>query len=135
MKKKRIVLIFPPHLIEQPVTYNLIKEYQVMVNILKAKIIPRQEGRLVIEMAGEAEALERAEAYLSSQGITIEPLAQKMRYFQDRCIHCTACVPICPTGARDLDRETMLVSFKEEKCVLCELCPQVCPRRAMEIIF
>lgn len=135
MEKKRVVLTFPPHLIEQPITYNLINDYHVMVNILKARVVPKEEGRLVIEMGGEGEALKRGEEYLTGLGITVEPLAREMRYFEDRCVHCTACVPICPTGAWDLDRETMLVSFKEEKCIVCELCPPVCPYRALEIMF
>ena len=135
MEKKRIVLTFPPHLIEHPVTYNLIKDYEVTVNILKAKISPGEVGRLVAEISGEREAVVKAEQYLAELGIEMEPLALEMRYHEDRCVHCTACVPVCATGAWDLDRETMLVSFQEEKCVLCELCPPVCPYRAMEIMF
>jgi len=135
MEKKRVVLTFPPHLIDQPITYNLIKDYELMINILKAGIIPKESGRLVIEMGGERKAIEKGEQYLTELGIKVEPLAQEMKYYKDRCVHCTACVPICSTGAWDLDRDTMEVSFREDKCVLCELCPPVCPYRAMEITF
>ncbi|MDY6844443.1 MAG: NIL domain-containing protein, partial [Thermodesulfobacteriota bacterium] len=93
MEAKKIILTFPTHLIEQPITYNLIKDYQIMVNILKAKVVPREEGRLVIEMKGECEAIERGERYLAGLGIEVEPLAQRVNYIEDKCVHCTACIP------------------------------------------
>jgi hypothetical protein len=48
MATKRLVLNFPPHLIDQPVTYLLITQYQLKVNILRARITPRERGRLVL---------------------------------------------------------------------------------------
>jgi len=38
MKKTRIVLSFPPSNVEEPVTYRLIKDYDLVVNILRASI-------------------------------------------------------------------------------------------------
>jgi len=47
MTTTKVVLRFPPDLTDQPVTYNLIKEYDLMVNILRGHIIPKEEGMLV----------------------------------------------------------------------------------------
>jgi len=46
---------------------------------------------------------------------------------------CTACVPICPTGALDVDRESWTVSFHAEKCVVCLSCVDVCIYNAVEV--
>ncbi|MDY7038778.1 MAG: NIL domain-containing protein [Thermodesulfobacteriota bacterium] len=83
MEKKSIVLTFPPHLIDKPITYNLIKDCELMVNILKARIIPKESGRLVIEMDGKRGAIEKGEHYLTELGIKVESLAQEMRYYKE----------------------------------------------------
>ncbi|MBN3038102.1 MAG: 4Fe-4S binding protein, partial [Candidatus Omnitrophica bacterium] len=58
-----------------------------------------------------------------------------VHWHEDRCDHCTVCIPICPTGALSLDRKTMRVSFDNKKCIMCGLCIPVCPYNAMEILF
>ena len=62
-------------------------------------------------------------------------LRQDVKWHEDRCVHCTACVSICPPKALELDRTRMEVSFKKDKCIACELCLPVCPYQAMEILF
>jgi Fe-S-cluster-containing dehydrogenase component len=135
MTKKRVVLTFPPNLIDQPISYNLIKNYDLMVNVLRGNITPREQGRLVVEMSGKKRNLDAGMAYLSGLGIEIQPLAQDIKWHEKKCIHCTFCVPICPSGALKLDREEMLVSFVKDKCIACELCIKVCPYKAIEIQF
>lgn len=41
MAKRRLVLTFPPRLVEEPITYRLIKDYDLVVNILKAILLHR----------------------------------------------------------------------------------------------
>jgi len=132
---KRVVLTFPPNLVDQPITYHLIKEHDLMVNILRARVTPNEEGRLVIEMSGERKALDAGIDYLKELGVGIQPLAQDVRWRQDRCTHCTACVSICPTHAFAVDRKEMIVSFDRDRCIACELCVPVCPYRAVEVLF
>ena len=135
MKKRRVVLTIPPDLIEQPLVYNLIKKHDLMVSILRANITPREEGRLVIEMSGAKKDVDAGLAYLSGLGIEIESLAHDIKWHEERCIHCTFCVPVCPTGALYREPEGMLVSFNKEKCIACELCIKVCPYNVVEIQF
>jgi len=135
MRKKRIVLTFPPNLIDQPIAYNLIKNYDLMVNILRGNITPKEQGRLVVEMSGKKNNLDAGMAYLSGLGVEVQSLAQDIKWHEKKCTHCSACIPICPSGALNLDREEMLVSFIKDKCIACELCITVCPYRALEIQF
>jgi len=135
MRKKRIVLTFPPNLIDQPIAYNLIKHHDLMVNILRANITPKEQGRLVVELYGKRGNLNAGMAYLSALGVEVQPLAQDIKWHEKKCTHCTACVSVCPSGALNLDREKMLVSFIKDKCIACELCVPVCPYKAIEIQF
>jgi len=135
MQKRKVVLTFPPSLIDQPVTYHLIRDYDLVVNILKAKISPKEEGRLMIEISGKRESLQRGMNYLQELGVEVQPLAQDIIWLEERCTHCTACASICPTKAITVDRKEMKISFDKEKCIACELCVSVCPYKAIEILF
>jgi len=68
MAKGRFVLSFPPTLVEEPLTYHLVKDYNIITNILRAKITAKEEGRLVVEMIGE---LEPAIKYLEEKGVKV----------------------------------------------------------------
>ena len=135
MAKKKVVINFPPRLIDQPITSRLIREHDVDMNILRARIRPNEEGRLIVEFLGEADRIEKVLAGCREFGLDVETLAQEIRWHPDRCTHCTACASQCPTGALSVDRKIMEVSFDQEKCVACEICITVCPYRAMEILF
>jgi len=67
--------------------------------------------------------------------VEIQPLAQDIKWHEERCVHCNFCVSICPSGALNLDQEKMLVSFDKGKCIACELCVKVCPYKVVEIQF
>ncbi len=135
MAKKRVVLTFPHKLVEQPITDHLINDYDLMVNILRARVTPREEGRLVVELSGDKEPLDKGMNYLAELGVQVQSLAQDVKWHQDRCTHCTVCISICPSQAFILDREQMTVSFDKDKCIACELCLPVCPYQAIEILF
>ncbi len=67
MIKKRYVLTFPPHTIEEPLTYHIIKQYDVMINIINARITAGEEGHLVISMTGTKQNIEKSVEYLRSK--------------------------------------------------------------------
>jgi len=135
MATKRLVLNFPPHLIDQPVTYQLITKYGLQVNILRARITPREWGRLVVEFTGSKKSLDAGLRFATELGVDIKPLAQDVQWHEARCIECTACTSICPTGALSVARPEMDLSFDRDKCIACELCVPTCPYDAVEIMF
>jgi ferredoxin len=135
MQKRRVVFNYPPHVVEQPVISKLVKDFDLTVNILRAHITPKEEGRLVLEITGKRQALEAGLHYIKELGVEVQPLAQDVKWYEDRCTHCTACVSICPPKALEVNRTTMEVSFKRERCIACGLCISACPYRAMEILF
>jgi ferredoxin len=135
MSKRKVVLNFPPHLIDQPITYRLMRDYNLIVNILRARITPNEWGRMVVELSGNGGNLEEGLSFLAETGVVVEPLDKEVRWLKERCIQCTACISPCPTHALGLDRSTMTVSFDRELCIACELCLNVCAYRAIEMSF
>ena len=135
MTKKRIVLTFPPTLVGQPITYHLVKDYDLMLNILRAVVTPNEGGLLVLELSGKKKSLEDGIQYLKGLGVEVQSLANDIRWHEDKCTHCTACIPTCPTQAMSVDRNTMEVSFIKDRCIACELCIPACPFTALEIQF
>ncbi|MFH1459091.1 MAG: 4Fe-4S binding protein [Candidatus Omnitrophota bacterium] len=135
MEKKRVVLTFPHDLLGKPITYHLIKDYNLIVNILKAKITPKEQGLLVLEIEGDKHQLQEGVNFLKKTGVKIEALIEDIKWDSDKCIHCTECVTVCPTQAFILDRQKMEISFYKDKCIACGLCVSLCPYRAIEIII
>jgi Fe-S-cluster-containing dehydrogenase component len=132
----KIVLHFPPHLIEQPITYRLIRDFGLMVNILQARITPGERGRMVVELAPDGGRWQEAMDFLQEIGVGVEPLAQEVRWYEEQCIHCTACVGPCPTRALHVaDQTTMSIAYDQERCIACGLCVRVCPYGAMEMAW
>lgn len=69
MAKKRVVLTFPPELTEKPITYHLVKDFDLAINILRAKITPGEEGKLVLELSnGSEEMIKKGLDFLVQQG-------------------------------------------------------------------
>ena len=134
-QSKRIVLHFSRSIWDKPIVYRLIKDYNLVFNILKARVLPYEDAILVLEISGENEDYERGMQYLRGSGVKIRSLAQDISRDEERCTHCGECIVVCPSDALSVDRDTMEVLFDKQKCVACELCIPVCPPRAMKLFF
>lgn len=136
MISKRVVLHFPNDLIDQPIIYLLSKRYDLTFNILLARIMPSEEGLMVVELSGTDENYNQGIDYLKEQGVIVQLLSRDIHRDDDICTQCGACTIICPTGALSIpDRKSMVVEFNVEDCVACGLCVPACPPRAMQLAF
>jgi NAD-dependent dihydropyrimidine dehydrogenase PreA subunit len=133
MFSKKIVIRYAPDTVQQPVIHQLVKQYNLVFNILKARIFPRREGVIVLELSGSKENFDSGIRFLKEMGLKVEPLSKSVSQNADKCVHCGACTAFCPTGALSFERESQKVLFDPEKCNGCELCVSACPVRAMEI--
>ena len=127
MTSKRFVLTFSPAATGEPITYNLIKKYDIMVNIVRADVSPGKIGHLVMEMTAPENVLREGMDYIRNNNVECEPINKKIHYKEDLCIHCGACSAVCFAGALTMERRTAELSFDPEKCVICELCLKSCP--------
>jgi L-aspartate semialdehyde sulfurtransferase ferredoxin len=135
MTSKRIVLHFPHRLVDQPIVYKLVKDYNLRFNILKAYVTPQEEGLMVLELNGGDADFRQGMKYLESSGVKIQPLSEDIVRNSAKCTDCGMCVPICPADAFVIDPENRKVIFHENKCIACELCIKICPAHAMEVNF
>ena len=120
---------------DQPIIVNLVKDYNLEFNILKAYVTPKEEGLLIMELWGRDKDYETGVKYLSDTGVKVEPLSQTVSRNSQRCTYCGVCVPLCPVGAFEVEPGTRKVLFNEDKCIACGLCVNACPPRAMEVRF
>lgn len=133
--KKRLVLTFPVNHVDEPVTYRLIKDYDILVNILNADITPGREGKLLVEMKAPRENLDRAIDYIESINVHWSPVKKTILLNEKNCVHCGSCTAVCFADALTMDRESRELIFKPEKCIACELCITACPLQLFELDF
>jgi ferredoxin len=128
-------LRFPKKVVNEPITVNLVKEFDLSFNILKATIYPRKEGFMVLELKGHRKNFQKGVRYLKGLGIRVESIGQDIKRDEEKCFQCGACTAVCPTGALYIKRPEMEVIFDTDKCSACELCVSACVARAMEVKF
>jgi L-aspartate semialdehyde sulfurtransferase ferredoxin len=132
---KKVVLRFPKRLVDRPIIYKLVKDFDLEFNILKASISPEQEGLLVLELKGNQAEYDRGIDFLLKAGVKIQSLSQDVTRNEVKCTSCGACITICPVNAFRLNPKTRVVIFDNDKCIACGACIPACPPRAMEVHF
>ena len=133
MYSKMLLLRFDKNTVEKPIVWHLVKDFDLTFNILKATILPRKEGILVMELTGHRTNFNKGIKFLEEQGVQIQTMGQDIKRNEKKCYHCGACTAVCPTGALSIKRPEMEVIFNKRKCSACELCVAACPPRAMEV--
>lgn len=131
MTSKKVVLRFSAETADKPIIYHLVKDYDLIINILKASINPHKEGTMVLEISGEK--YEDGISFLEEQGISVLPLNHEVVRNEERCTSCGACTVHCPTQALYIERPSMEVKFEGDNCILCLMCLKTCPVQAMEV--
>ncbi len=134
MASRNVLLIFKANIMYKPVIYRLAKDFDLIFNILEAKILPRREGRILLELRGEEEVIEKGIKFLEDHQVVVEHLSAKVWKEEERCVHCGACTGLCPTAALSIAPPDMKVIFDVQKCVACGMCGLVCPFGAMKDI-
>ncbi len=74
MASRRVKLIYPPQLVDQPILYELGRKFNVGTNIRQADINDGM-GWLVVEMRADEPVLDQAMNWLRELGIEIQPIA------------------------------------------------------------
>ena len=133
MKKKKLVLSFPEKVVTKPITYTLVKEFDLVFNILRAEITPDMEGKMLIELSGNEQQIKEAIDYLDDAGVSVQEAAKDIMIDREQCVDCGVCTSICITQALNLDKKTAKLKFNKDKCILCELCLDCCPVTAIKV--
>ncbi|MBU1056207.1 MAG: 4Fe-4S binding protein [Proteobacteria bacterium] len=133
MYSRILILRFPETEVQKPLVCSLVKNYDLMFNILNATILPKKEGIMVLELFGSRKNFNEGVKYLKDQGVKVQNASQEIKRDNEKCTHCGACTAVCPTGALSIQRPEMIIVYDQSKCSVCELCVPACPPRAMKM--
>jgi hypothetical protein len=73
--RQRVKLTYPVVMLNQPVLYQLIKQFDLITNIVHAHVTP-EEGWLILDIEGEQENVEGGLAWVTAQGIYVERIPE-----------------------------------------------------------
>lgn len=132
LKTIKISIYFPVNVVSKPLTYHLVKSYDLRVNILHADIGLNKVGKLIVDITGTEWNIESGLKYIESEGANYKLLTKTIIWQEDNCVHCGACTAVCPSGALQMDKKDWSLTFDKEKCMVCELCVRACPLNVME---
>ncbi|MBE0537909.1 MAG: 4Fe-4S binding protein [Phycisphaerae bacterium] len=133
---QKLMLFFPRCECEKPIIYHLVKDYDLIVNVYRAKVTPEEEGYLVLDVTGAETDIARAIAFVRTFNVTVNTTGKGVIRDDHRCTHCGACVGHCPTGALHIkDPATRQVVYNEAECIECLKCIKVCPYNACASTF
>jgi ferredoxin len=130
---KILTLRFPKTGVSKPTVCHLSKDYGLIFTILKATVLPRKEGIMVLEVFGPKKNFKKGIAFLQEQGVLVQNASQEVNRNTKKCIHCGACTAVCPTGALAVKHPELSIDFNIKKCSVCELCVPACPTKAMKV--
>jgi len=122
----KLLLKFPLSLDEMPYTAEVVLETGVKLSIDSAT-----RGELIIDVPG-SQADQVAELF-REKGVEVRKLMKLIAWDEGRCVHCGACISVCPTNVFSFDPSWSL-DLDEEKCVRCEVCVKACPRSALNCV-
>ena len=133
---KKLMLFFPKCECEKPIIYHLVKDYDLIVNVYRAKVTPEEEGYLVLDVTGTEDDIQRAMEFVNTFDVVVNYTGKGVTRDDDSCTHCGYCVTHCPTGALHIgDRATREVVYNEADCIECLACIRVCPYGACASAF
>ena len=133
---QKLMLHFPKCECEKPIIYHLVKDYDLVVNVFRAKVTPEEEGYLVLDVTGIEADIQRAMDYVSTFNVQVNITGKGVTRDEDKCTHCGYCLLNCPANALHFSygaaRE---VTYNEADCIECLACIRVCPDGACASAF
>ncbi len=133
---RKLLLYFPKCETEKPIVYHLVKDYDLLVNIYRAKVTPEEDGYLVLDVTGSVTNIERAIEYVGTFNVRVDDANKGIRFDEETCTSCGNCLTHCPTDALSVrDRATMRVVFDGTLCIECLSCIPICPFGALRATF
>ena len=117
--------------VTKPITYHLINDFDLQVNILNADISLNKVGKLTVDIIGTEWNIEAGLKFIQDQGIKYKIFTKTIIWQENSCVHCGACTAVCPSGALQMDKQSWNLTFDREKCLICELCVKACPLKVM----
>ena len=136
MTTKKLLLYFPQSETDKPIVYHLVRDYDLVVNIFRAKVSPDEYGYLVLDVTGTDENIAKGLEFLSSFDVRVSESDKGLTWDSIRCTSCGNCLPHCPPNALHIaDTDTRRIDFDSSLCIDCLNCIDNCPFAACTSIF
>ncbi len=118
------------HLHDTPYTAEVILETGAKINIDRANV-DAVRADLIIDVPKDK--VERVAELFREKGLEVKKLMKLIAWDETRCVHCGACISVCPTGVFKFD-SSWNICVDDEKCVRCEVCVKACPLGALACV-
>ncbi len=136
MVTKKLLLYFPKSETDKPIVYHLVKDYDLLINIFRAKVTSDEYGYLVLDVTGTEENIEKGIQFARGFDVTVNDADKGLQWDESRCTSCGNCLAHCPTKALHIgDPESREVRFDRSLCIDCLSCIKNCPFGACSSIF
>lgn len=132
--KKMLLFNFPKEESGDTLVYDLIRNFDLRVNILRANIDFNANGFLLVEVEGDQETIRKSMHYAKEANVKVRSIESAILINKEKCVNCGACTAVCAVDALYLD-ETANLQFDKDKCLDCKLCVSACPTRAIDAIL
>ncbi|PYM28317.1 MAG: FeS-binding protein [Candidatus Rokuibacteriota bacterium] len=73
MTRTRVRLTFPSNLIQEPILYHLVKDFDIVINIRRADV-KEDYGWVALEMEAGEDTLARGVKWLKDKGVQVDPI-------------------------------------------------------------
>ena len=136
MKTRKLMLTFHKNCVDKPIVYHLVKDFDLITNIYRARITADETGSLILDITGNDSTIEKGIAFIQKEGVIVDDAGKSFRWDESVCTSCGNCLTHCPVQALHIaDTITMKVTFDADLCIDCLGCIDNCPYGACQSIF
>jgi NAD-dependent dihydropyrimidine dehydrogenase PreA subunit len=125
----KLLLRFNKEIIKRPIISETVLETGVMQDIERARVEGPQ-GEIVVNVPDDN--CREVVNILRHKLVEVTRLDVPVSKDEENCVHCGACVSVCPVGAIAYEYDWR-VRMDEKLCVQCGNCVTACPVRVIKL--
>ncbi len=125
----KLLLRFNPEIIKKPIISETVLETGVLLDIERARVEGPQ-GEIVVNVPDDN--CREVVNLLRHKKVEVTRLDVPITKDEEGCVHCGACVSVCPVGAIAFEYDWR-VRMDEKVCVQCGNCVNACPVRVIRL--
>ncbi len=125
----KLLLRFDSEIIKKPIISETVLETGVLLDIERARVEGPQ-GELVVNVPDDS--CREVANVLRHKKVDVIRLDMPITKDEENCVHCGACVSVCPVGAIAYEYDWR-VRMDDKLCVQCGNCVNACPVRAIRL--
>ena len=133
MQSVKVLFKYAVNETDKPVIWLLATKFGLRFSILQADIKSDRGGKLIMDLSGEPENIQKALQFAENENVGVTILSRTVVWDDKACVRCGACTAVCTPKALSIDPESAELIFDNEKCIVCEMCTHACPTGAMKV--